>query len=271
MLGILWHVVFVTGFFQLTSYFLKVHRCCFYDWTVFHCMEPSHSIVSVHQLMDSEVKFSYFCEQLSGIFAHRFFEDLCFHFCQQSFNPEWWGDHREWKRQMREREKLRETFHSHTVTQRHGRHKKREMMKALDAMIRTQTDSLGDKHLETERLSKSAETHSTDGERRTYSLRPWSFLLCSLGFPIPPGNLAQGWEEKPCLQNPWEVRTGCDSRKLDFQLIQKLPYGFPTLVKSVLKHPARSPPLVSRGVESGPWTIRGHGVRDAALTGVEHP
>ena len=59
---------------------------------------------------------------------------------------------------MREREKLRETFHSHPVTQRHVETQKERDDIQLDAMIRTQTDSLGDKHLETERLSKYAYT-----------------------------------------------------------------------------------------------------------------
>lgn len=94
------------------------------------------------------------------------------------------------------------------------------------------------------------ETHSTDEERRTHLWEQPGALSSSaaLGLPIP------------------EVRIVCDSRKLDFQLIQKLPLWISNfLVKFVLKHPARFPPLVSGGCSQVPDCQRPWGCGDAAL------
>ena len=97
---------------------------------------------------------------------------------------------------MREREKLRETFHSHTVTQRHMETQKERDDIQLDAMIRTQTDTLGDKHLETQRLSKSAGDTQHRRGKADSSLRPArrSLFLCSSGASNP------SWESCPGLR-----------------------------------------------------------------------
>lgn len=82
---------FVTGFFQLTSYFqgspvlfLRLNSISLYGATTFRLL--------VHQLMDRQLGFPSlgYCEQgCQEYLPTGFLEDLCFHFCQQSFNPEW--------------------------------------------------------------------------------------------------------------------------------------------------------------------------------------
>lgn len=255
MLGILWHVVFCDQFLSVSILFSRFIRIIF--TTEWYFIVWSDHILITGSSADGHLGFPSlgYCEQgCQEYLPTGFLMDLCFHFCQQSFNPTWWGDQREWERQMREREKLRQRDipqpHCHTETRGDT---KREMDIQVDAVIRTQTDT-GETSTWKQRLSKSAgDTQHRRGKAdSSLGTARRSLFLCSSGASDP-------WS----TDSVWLSKTGFsaypEASPMDFQLFGEICFKTPGPLSSFGK----------RRLQSGPWLSGAMGVWGRSPPGQE--
>lgn len=90
MLGILRHVVFCDWFLSVSILFSRFIRVVFTTEEYF-IVWSDHILITCSSA-DGQLGFPSlgYCEQgCQEYLPTGFLEDLCFHFCQQSFNPEW--------------------------------------------------------------------------------------------------------------------------------------------------------------------------------------
>lgn len=130
---------------------------------------------------------------------------------------------------MREREKLREAFHSHTVTQRHmeTQRERRHTVRCNDAHPDRHTGRQAPGGTEAEQVSWRHPAQTRKGGLITETSQALSLPLQLWGFQSLLGILPRAERRSPVFRTLGKYRQGVTLKNWIFSLSRSFPYGFP--------------------------------------------